>query len=204
MWDDGTADGTEADERVLNTAIRLFAELGYDATSLDLIAHAAGAETQESRLLRDGKPLLYRAVFDRFRTLEETYFETAAKDVPGDVEGVHRLVDAAVDFTVAYPEVNAVWGHRALKDAIDLDFPDGFTPGLETALTSRTWTGVRDDVDFRFLAWTVIWQVMGFAGTGLPCEAGRAHSDDSPALAYFRAQLHELIDCRIRAPGHTG
>ena len=120
------------------------------------------------------------------------------------LQRANRLVDAAVDFTVAYPEVNAVWGHRALKDAIDLDFPDGFTPGLETALTSRTWTGVRDDVDFRFLAWTVIWQVMGFAGTGLPCETGRAHSDDSPALAYFRAQLHELIDCRIRAPGHTG
>lgn len=190
---------TEADERVLETSARLFAELGYDATDLDMIIHAAGPGAARSELLRDGKAGLYRAVFNRFQELEERYFKTAAEGVAHDIEGLHRLADAALDFAVAYPEVDAVWRHRALKDAIDLEFPEEFAPALESVITSSTWEGVRPDVDLRFLAWTMIWLVMGFTNTGLPYEDGRRRrADHRPTLEYFRARLHEMIDCRIR------
>ena len=189
----------EADEQVLETSIRLFAELGYDATDLNMIVSAAGPEASRSGLLRDGKAGLYRAVFDRFRELEESYFKAVSEGIPHDAEGLHRLADASLDFAIDYPEVNAVWEHRALKDAIDLDFPDRFVPALESVIASSTWEGLRQGVDLRFLAWTMIWMVMGFTGTGLPYEAGhRRRADHRPALEYFRTQLHEMIDCRIR------
>ncbi|GAA2736118.1 hypothetical protein [Actinocorallia aurantiaca] len=189
----------DADERVLETSARLFAELGYDATDLDMIISAAGPEASRSKLLREGKAGLYRAVFERFRGLEESYFKAVAEEMTHDAEGMHRLADASLDFAIDYPEVNAVWEHRALKDAIDLDFPERFVPALESVITSSPWEGLRQDVDLRFLSWTMIWMVMGFTGTGLPYEEGhRRRADHGPTLDYFRARLHEMIDCRIR------
>ncbi|WP_106400946.1 TetR/AcrR family transcriptional regulator [Actinocorallia populi] len=191
----------DVDERVLETAIRLFAELGYDATSLDMIAGAVGSDVSRSALLKDGKPGLYRAAFEHFYELDRQRFEAAAQGISHGVEGLHLLADTFLDFSLAHPEIGALWGHRVLKDAIDFDFPERFTPPLEVMMTSRTWEGVHPDTDLQFLAWTVIWMVLGFTHTGLPHEDGRRrYADDPSALHRFRTQLHRTIDARVRAP----
>lgn len=194
---DGRA--AEVDRRVLDSAVRLFAELGYDATDLQLIAASAGVAPAESALLGRGKPEIYRAALEQIHMLEIAYFDAAAKDSPDDIQGVHLLVDAAFDFALEHPESGAIWAHRGLHDAQDLTFPEGFAPHLETVLTSRSWHGIRSDVDLHFLAWTIIWMVMGFAQTGLPDERTRRHGPtDESASRRFRAELHELIDARLR------
>lgn len=195
---DGTA---EMDERVLEAATKLFSELGYDTTTLAMIADVAGRGSAESDLLKSGKAEIYRAVFERCSTLEKAFFASAAECISYDAQGLHQLVDSFLDFSFDHLEISALWGHRVLKDAIDLDFPERtFTPPLEDMMTSHTWSGIREDLDMQFLAWTIIWMTTGFIGSGLPGEEGSRRRLDEPAAArYFRTQLHELLDARIRA-----
>jgi len=179
----------DADEAILATAVRLFAELGYDATTTQMIAAAAGPDGSGSRLLRSGKPRIYRAVLERFRQLEQAAFDEAARTATPDLDGIHHLVDAAVDFSRAHPELISVWIHRGLNDARDIGFPRKVTPVLNTVLAEGEWKGIRQDVDLGFLSWTIVWTITGFARLG---------SDDPADLHWFRTQLHELVDARLR------
>ncbi|ROO85972.1 TetR family transcriptional regulator [Actinocorallia herbida] len=188
------------DEQVLRAAVRLFAEIGYDATTLDMITQTAGPDAARSDLLREGKPEIYRAVIEYFHDVEQRYFDRASQEVSRDVRGLHRLIDAALDFALSHPEINAVWEHRGLKDASDLDFPDGAVPALESVLVRSPWAGVRADVDLRFVAWAVIWLIQGFVRTGLPDAAGnRRPADDGDALRAFHTELHTWVDLRVHA-----
>ncbi|GAB2831268.1 hypothetical protein GCM10022221_32650 [Actinocorallia aurea] len=189
------------DEQVLRAAVRLFAEIGYDATTLDMIMQTAGPEAGRSMLLREGKPGLYRAVIEHFLAVERRFFEDAVRELPRDVRGLHRLIDSALDFALSHPEINAVWEHRGLKDASDLDFPDTVTPPLETVMTRAPWAGVRPDVDMVFVAWAVIWLIQGFMRSGLPDPHGPGHrrADDIEALRTFHTELHTWVDLRVHA-----
>ncbi|WP_106396636.1 TetR/AcrR family transcriptional regulator [Actinocorallia populi] len=184
------------DERVLETAGRLFAELGYDGTDLELIAAAVGRGSQESSLMREGKEKIYRAVIARFSDRDLAHLQEAMKETPHDVAGLHHLVDAFLDFVFSHPEVPGLWEQRALKDAVDLTFPEEeFVPPLLTVLTAQAWEGVRLDLDLRFLGWLLMWSARGFVHGGLPDRAGeQRRADDPDTRRYFRDQMHSLVD----------
>lgn len=191
----------KADERVLEAATKLFSELGYDATNLAMIADVVGRESVDSELLKSGKAEIYLAVFERCSTLEKSFLAATAERISYDAPGLHQLVDCFLDFSFDHVEITALWGHRVLKDAIDIDFPrQFFTPPLEDMMTSHSWSGIREGLDMQFLAWTIIWMTTGFIGSGLPGEDESRLRLDQPAVArYFRTQLHELLDARIHA-----
>ncbi|GLZ11716.1 hypothetical protein Acsp04_19510 [Actinomadura sp. NBRC 104425] len=178
----------EADEKVLVVATRLFAELGFDTTTLGMIADAVGKEAEESKLLRLGKRQIYRDAFARLHAMEMARLESAAREVPDGPEGVHHLVDAFTDFVTEHPEFPALWSQRSLKDAIDLRFPEReFPPPLLTVLTSRSWQGLRRDIDLELLSWMIIWTVSCYVFHS------RVSEQDFP-FGNFRRRLHALLD----------
>ncbi|GAA4147829.1 TetR/AcrR family transcriptional regulator [Actinomadura keratinilytica] len=178
----------EADEKVLVVATRLFAELGYDTTTLGMITDAVGKEAEESKLLRLGKRQLYRHAFGRLHAMETARLEAAAREAPDDPEGVHHLVDVFIDFVTEHPEFPALWSQRSLKDAIDLRFPEKeFPPPLLTVLTSHSWQGLRPDIDLELISWMIIWTVADYVFSS------RVSGRDFP-FANFRPRLHALLD----------
>jgi len=185
----------ETDERVLEVAERMFAQLGYDGTTIEMIEDAVGPGSQRSELLRRGKQELYREVFTYLFKLSDDRMRTAAEKAPDDVEGVHYLVDEFFDFVLDHPEMPALWQQRGLLDAVDIDIPeDTYQPPLVTAMTFRRWHGVRPDLDVEFLAWIVMWSLGGFVHNGFPDESGlRRRAEDPAVLQRFREQLHELV-----------
>jgi AcrR family transcriptional regulator len=188
-----------AEERVLETATRIFAELGYDAATFDMIKAAAGLDAEGSPLLQGGKQGLYRAVLARLHGQETAQLEAAFHESARDAQGIHRLVDASVDFLLAHPEFLALWEHRGLKDARDLRFPEEeFRPPLLALLTRHSWQGVRPDADLDFLAWMVMWAVRGFMHTSSlewssPDWFEQHPSQDAAATRRFRAELHKMV-----------
>ena len=186
----------EMDERVLETAGRLFAELGYDGTSMELIAAAVGRGSEESPLLKGGREKLYRAVIAWFYERDVAHLQEAMKETPHDVAGLHHLLDAFLDFVFQHPEVPGLWQQRALKDAVDLAFvEEEFPPPLLMALTAQGWEGVRPELDLRFLGWLMMWSARGFVHGGLPDRAGEQGLPEDPgARQYFRDQMHSLVD----------
>ncbi|MBE1530670.1 TetR/AcrR family transcriptional regulator [Actinomadura algeriensis] len=198
-------------ERLLDTATRLFAELGYDGTSLQLIADAAGVGVPDVREFGDGKGGLYRAVFLRADRAERDAMEPALTAFTPDMPGVLRLVDAYLDFYVHRTDVLALWLHRWMGDAADV-------PGLEehytTPLSRRVVDTVRPLVppgaDADHVVWTIVWCVYGFLSGGLVYtdrETGPqrlrgqgVRPRDGAAVERFRTHLHMLVERMLTPP----
>ena len=198
-------------ERLLETATRLFAELGYDGTTLQLVADAAGVDVADLRAFGDGKGGLYRAVFMRADEAERDAMEPALAAFTSDLPGVLRLVDAYLDFYVRRTDILALWLHRWMGDAADV-------PGLEDHYTTPLSRQVVDTVrhmippgaDADHVVWTIVWCVYGFLSGGVVYtdrETGPqrlrgqgVRARDTAAVERFRAHLHMLVERMLTPP----
>lgn len=202
--------GETEKRRVRGVATRLFAELGFDGTSVELIAQAAGVDA-ESMIARMGdKAELYRQVMLEAHRVEREAMEAAVARFTPSTQGVIELVDAYLDFNLDHPYVMALWMHRWMGDAMDVGgLEELYARPLITMVTGVADEVLAEDVDVDHLTWTVIWCVYGFltggmqyTGPGPATGTGRRPSlptADSEALRRFRRYLHTLIR-RMSAP----
>ncbi|MFV2171683.1 TetR/AcrR family transcriptional regulator [Actinomadura sp. LOL_016] len=190
---------------LLDTAMRLFAELGYDGTSLQLVADAAGIDVADVReLVGDGKAELYRAVMKHADDAEQRALAPALADLTLDLAGYLRVTDAYLDFYVERTDVLALWLHRWMGDAADVPgLEEHYTEPPALLYTERVRPMVPPDVDPDHLVWTVVWCVFGFLSGGLVYSDGTIGPErlrgqglrprDPAAVERFRAHLHTLV-----------
>ncbi|WP_406316148.1 TetR/AcrR family transcriptional regulator [Streptosporangium sp. NBC_01639] len=207
-----SADGGQR-ELILQIATRLFAAMGYDATSLSQIAEATGLDAAAVAQQGGIKQELYLAVMDRLHEIEMASMREVTKDAPAvDAEHaavlVHRIADCYLDLCVAYPEIPALWMHRWLSDARDVtDLEQRYTIPLISliggVLDSAVTAGyIAPDIDVEYLTWSLFWCVNGFAQGGILSKEGRRmRMDDPEALGRFRAYLHQMIHRAAILPG---
>src|SRR5690606_13339064 len=111
-------------DRLIGVATRLFAELGYDWTSMRMIADAAGVDPEQVTQAVGDKPELYQEVMARALRAEQEVVRSALRSATPGVQAALDLVDAYLDFNLAHPEYLSLWLHRWTGDAAD-------TPDLE-------------------------------------------------------------------------
>lgn len=192
-------------ERLIDTAERLFAELGYDSTSAQLIANAAGVDVSTLVAKAGDRPQLYRTVMMRAHNAEREALEHALARFDGTRTGLLNLLDAYLDFYADNPQVLALWQHRWMGDAADV-------PGLEQlysrplALTVGEAVAplIPEDVPADFLVWSVVWCVYGYLTGGMQTVDPMRHQGHrtgaSPQdLKDFRRFLHTMI-LRMTSP----
>jgi AcrR family transcriptional regulator len=182
--------GTESDtarERIIGTAIRLFASLGYDGTSVQMIADASGLDVA---IITD------LAVMQRAYVAKRAMYDSAFAEFTPDRAGIHLLVDHLLDFSVNHPEISELWIHRWLGDAADVTGLEAlYLKPILDRLTDATRSAVGTDVDLRIAWWAVIWSVRGFVVGGLLNKQGQPVRPSDPVLLrQFRPHLHQLVD----------
>ncbi|TNY37609.1 TetR/AcrR family transcriptional regulator [Thermomonospora catenispora] len=193
-------------ERLIGTAERLFAELGYDGVSAGLIADAAGVDVSTLVAKAGDRPQLYRTVMMRAHHAERRALEPVLARFDGTRAGLLDLLDAYLDFYANNPRVLALWQHRWMGDAADV-------PGLEQlysrplALTIRETVAplIPEDVSADFLIWSVVWCVYGYLTGGMQTVDPMRHqghrSGTSPEdLEAFRGFLRTML-LRMTSPG---
>ncbi|GAA2729470.1 TetR/AcrR family transcriptional regulator [Actinocorallia aurantiaca] len=190
-------EGVEED-RFLEVATRLFAELGFDGTPMQLIADAAGVDVETLVEQTGDKSRLYRKVMLRTHALERAALTEAAASFTPTRQGVIALVDAYLDFHVAHPQVLALWMHRWIGDAADIPGPEGQVRTLSTLMAATAQGVAAPGVDPEYLVWTIVWCVFGYLSGGIQHPGPSSyHARGEPlspqALAGFRAYLHVLI-----------
>jgi AcrR family transcriptional regulator len=196
-------EGTEED-RLIETATRIFAELGYDGASLQMIADAAGYDIGAAHPVAATKAGLYHAVMRNADAVEEAALREALADFTPDRRGIMLLADAYLDFYVSHPQVLALWQHRWMGDAADLpDLEELYTQPLSRDIADTVRGLVPPDVDPDYLIWSVVWCVYGFLTGGVihsdPGEQPRRHTPGSAPCPHddlegFRAFLHTMLD----------
>lgn len=182
-------------ERIIDVATRLFAELGYDATSTRLIAEAAGLNIATVSYHVGGKRDLYLAVMERAANAERGALEAAFEEFTPDADGVYRVLDRYLDFCVEHPEVPALWMHRWLSDAADVaHLENQYVRPMLDMVGKAVRELVEPEVDVEYAVMTVIWCTHGFGRGGVLDEKGRRVGIDDPKeVARFRAHLRRVV-----------
>ncbi|TDC62584.1 TetR/AcrR family transcriptional regulator, partial [Actinomadura sp. GC306] len=183
-------------QRVIDGAARLFGELGYDGTPLQLIADALGVPTSTIMKVVGDKRTLYIEVMRQAFEAERTALEAAVAEAGTGRAAMHEIVDAYLDFHVANPQNRALWAHRWVADAADLsELEDRYARPLFELVASKIRVLVPPDVDTYYLLGTLVWCVHGFLGSGvLDRPKGMRKADDPAAVESFRRHLHVLMD----------
>ena len=106
--------------QITDVAARLFGELGYDGTSLHMIAEAVGTDASTLSEVAGDKRRLYLDVMRQAYEVEQDMLESlAARGVRGRT-AVHEMVDGYLDFYLEYRENRTLWVQRWLSDAADI------------------------------------------------------------------------------------
>ncbi|OLT20843.1 hypothetical protein BJF79_15905 [Actinomadura sp. CNU-125] len=181
---------------VLQVAVRLFAELGYDGTSLQLVADAAGVGVQEVMAAWGDKRELYLAVMRGAFEAEEAMLKEAVDNCPPGVQCLHDIADAYLDFHAEHSYIRALWMQRWMQDAADIGgLEDAFNRPLLHLVARSVADRLPTGVNVPYLLSMVIWCVHGFLASGvLAREHGLRYADDPQTRQEFRTQLHLLID----------
>ncbi|MEU4697972.1 TetR/AcrR family transcriptional regulator [Nonomuraea dietziae] len=198
------------DSQLLDTATRLFAAMGYDGTPIEQIAEAAGVGVAELRRAFGGKRELYLAVMERCHqteqaSLDKDLAQISCADPAAFARSIHFLIDGYIDFAAAHPYIHALWMHRWLSDAIDVEELEfRYARPLYTAILETLQPGVAagyigSDVDVEYVLHSLMWCVHGFGQGGVP-DSGRNGFSDPRALHRFRANMHQMVHRTLRLP----
>ncbi|HEX2312622.1 MAG TPA: TetR/AcrR family transcriptional regulator [Thermomonospora sp.] len=196
------------DDAVRAVAARLFAELGYDAVSLEMIADATGLDVDTVTARHGAKRDLYFEIIKRRTQQRREYLRPVVEAFTPDAEGMIRLYDRYLDYCLEHPELPSLWMHRAMSDAGDLVDVDRFSGAWLTEMHRLTRPAFPDDVDSEMIRWTVIWSIHGFVQGGLLGTDGRRHHATDPrTVRRFREHMHHLFRVTARpapSPGRPG
>lgn len=187
--------------QILEVATRLFGQLGYDGTSLQLISDALGVRTAVVAEVAGDKRALYQEVMRRAFEAEREMLEAAVSRSDSARSAVHEVVDAYLDFHVANPENRALWAHRWVADAADFStMEDQYARPLMRLAARSIKDAVPPDVNTYYLLGTMVWCVHGFLGSGILNQyQGMKDAAQPEVVESFRAHLHVLMD-RLLAP----
>ncbi|MFC5751590.1 TetR/AcrR family transcriptional regulator [Actinomadura rugatobispora] len=183
--------GDAADDQLLGVARHLFAALGYDEVSTQMISDAAGVDPGTVTERYGGKRDLYLAAMQR--TTDEWLVEQeliTSRFTP-DADGLFFLFDRLLVHCLEHPELPRLWQHRRLSDASDItDLEERNYARMVPQTLALVRSAVRPDVDAEVALWTVSWSIMCYAQAGLPTPQGMRRPPNDPAmLSRMRAHL---------------
>ncbi|MBL6707758.1 TetR family transcriptional regulator [Luminiphilus sp.] len=111
-------------EKIRVAAIRLFAERGYDGTSIREVENVAGVNRGLVNYHFDNKEALWKAALDQVFGLLETHTKDRAelyRDLPPK-ERIAYVIRSQVRFNAAHPELNQLMMQEAKSDTPRLHY----------------------------------------------------------------------------------
>jgi AcrR family transcriptional regulator len=183
-------------ERMLQAGLDLFAGLGYDGTTGEMIADAAGVSTDDIQMSFGGKLGLFRTVLERAQQADVDLLMSAEEHDLSDPNLVHWMIDSYLDHCCNNPKIVALWMQRRILDAVDLSEIEKkyIYPKIAkfVSLAGDRW---RPGPDPMLIAWMIMWFIQTFVHSGIPDEQGVRHGcGDAAQVQQLRRTLHEVID----------
>ncbi|GAA2170585.1 TetR/AcrR family transcriptional regulator [Actinomadura napierensis] len=188
-------------QQVIDVATRLFGELGYDGTPMQLIADALGTGSTVVAEAAGDKRAIYLEVMRQAFEAERDMLEAVVDRAEPGRRAIHQIVDGYLDFHLAHPQNRALWAHRWVADAADIsELEDHYARPLFHLAIRKIRDVVPPDVNPFYLLGTMVWCVHGFLGSGVFEQSrGMRSAFDPEIIDSFREHMHVLMD-RLMSP----
>ncbi|MFF5228287.1 TetR/AcrR family transcriptional regulator [Dactylosporangium sp. NPDC000521] len=184
-------DSADTREVILRAATGLFARHGFDAVSVRAVAEAAGVDVATVHHHAGSKAALYQACFAAVFEAERSALEPVIK-AAYDMEGLHRVLDAFVDFLQERPETTGLWLRRWLDPdrhaGVDERYSTPLYEQVQAVLAAAHRAGVLYEPQPHLAVRSLIWAVHAHTVTALH---GEVTEDSRFAL---RAFVHRWLD----------
>ncbi|MCD0451781.1 TetR/AcrR family transcriptional regulator; helix-turn-helix transcriptional regulator [Actinocorallia sp. API 0066] len=183
-----------------DVALRLFAELGYDAVSPRLIADATGVQP-DVLTARGGKSGLYLEILQRYFRAQNGMLDEIESTHTADAEGVYTSLTIFIEFELAHPRELAIWQHRGLGDAADLtDVEERFWNPIYQRISGILGPEVMWHPAYQLFVNLKTWAVYGFLFGGVITPTGdRLGPTDPEGRRLFRDHMYRLCDIVLDA-----
>ncbi|MEU4230943.1 helix-turn-helix domain-containing protein [Nonomuraea sp. NPDC026600] len=190
-------------ERIISAASRLFAALGYDATTMAQIAEAAELDIDTVMEIAGSKRELYLAVMGRGYTEQKAVLEGALARIdesgaPQVAASIHALIDDYLEFCLNNPDISALLMHRWLGDAADLRdleqiYNEPLVNSVLTVFNRMAEAGLLDsDADVELCVRTIAWTTIVFVRYATMSSPPAGFLAGERTVARFRVHLHRL------------
>lgn len=182
------------DARILDVATRLFAGLGFDSTSMTMIAESSGITPDALTAKVGTKTELYTAVIGRARQLvRDRLAKIPAVLDPPTRQGLARTIDITLDAYADNPLMLKLWLQHRIGDASDLGDVEG-----QALLPGYSWYAnlLRDaapeDLDIDYILTAIRWLIEGFLSGGIIHSDPEQHPGHPQGLHHTASDLEDF------------
>jgi AcrR family transcriptional regulator len=194
-----SAPGAAESARIRDAATRLFAGLGYDGTTTDMIADTAGVP-REAVLEAGGRRELYRRILEHYCQEQCAILDGIAARFTEDDDRMAIVLEHLMDFYLEHRDLVAIWRQRRMLDAADMDDIERlYQEPIHRKVLAVLGPDIVQSPPFQLISVVVAWCLLGFTTGGAPRPDGTLLDPEDPqARALFRAYMLELLD-KLRA-----
>ncbi|ROO87514.1 TetR family transcriptional regulator [Actinocorallia herbida] len=186
------------DDRVTQAAARLFASLGYDGATADMIAESAGVDRSTIESM-GGKSGLYHRILQTSFDEQMLLFDEVEKTFTPGLRGLQRFTEEIVEYYFDHLDIAAIWHHRMMADAADLqDIEARFRDPAVRRAAAIVGMSTSDNPDYELVHTVGGWCIYGFFMQGIPTNGGPPLTAQTPeGRVKFRSmmiRLHDLLE----------
>jgi TetR/AcrR family transcriptional regulator len=191
--------GTQRRRQLIGDAVRLFGQRGFEGTTLEAVAEAAGVRKQTLLYYFPGKDELFDSCVDELASRLATTLEDAL-DEPGEVERPEAVVRAIFALAEQWPEFPLFVREASRRGTEVIARVAGSLEPLRKRALVYLERGM-DDGTFRRQDPTLVLFVIYTAVVGSLTEAGvlRALAGGQPSKAALKRREAELVEIIRRA-----
>ncbi|WP_160573518.1 TetR/AcrR family transcriptional regulator [Actinomadura physcomitrii] len=181
-------------DQVVAVAKRLFADLGYDQTTSEMIARSAGVPMSFVTDECGGRQQIYRRIVQEIRDRAQEVLASLLAEEGLSARGrFRRLLDELLEYFSRDREGAAIWRQRSIGDASDIQgVEDSYAKPAFDAFARLVGDALRPEVDVELMTWTLMSAIDNFFN-GIPYGVGQ-ESPDPVMVERFHRHIHALVE----------
>lgn len=189
-----TKHGTKTFTRIIETAKRLFAENGYNSTSINKIIEEASIATGTFYIYFDDKLSLYKYILEEYKAKIKDHIRRATQHCKNRYEMEREGIKAFIEFAyVDHLSYNIIWESLFVDKSIFQEYYEEFAARYIHGLEIAKANGELQDIDSETLAYMLM-GISNFVGLQIIFKKHNNQELTNDDLNFYVDQVMQVLE----------